>query len=92
MTSLLRSATATVPRAVALLVGLTVVSVLLLAPHAAAGTPLADAATASTQDGTSDGGGYTWLVVVGVTLLVLGTVGRVVGLRMMCKNRKNKNL
>lgn len=87
VTSFLRSWIATAPRIFGLLVGLMVTSV-LCAPHAVAGVPLADVVVAS--DG--QGSGYTWLVVVGVTLLVLGTVGRVVGLRMMYKNRKDKNL
>lgn len=53
---------------------------------------LAQAATTPPETGSSPSGGYAWLAAAGFVLLVVGSVGRIVGLRILYKNRKNKGL
>lgn len=48
------------------------------------------AAVADDDAGAS--GGYAWLGAIAFVLLVVGSIGRIVGLRILYKQRKNKNL
>jgi hypothetical protein len=57
---------------------------ILLAPHAQAADALA-----STSDGGAElSGGYAWLAAAAFVLLIVGSVGRIIGMRMLYKNRK----
>lgn len=57
---------------------------LVLAPHAQAADVLA-----STSDGGAElSGGYAWLAAGAFVLLILGSVGRIIGMRMLYKSRK----
>jgi hypothetical protein len=57
---------------------------ILLAPHAQAADTLA-----STSDGGAElSGGYAWLAAAAFVLLIVGSVGRIIGMRMLYKNRK----
>ncbi|WP_143755603.1 hypothetical protein [Sanguibacter keddieii] len=50
------------------------------------------ASTTPPEASTSPSGGYAWLAAAGFVLLVVGSIGRIVGLRILYKNRKNKGL
>lgn len=50
------------------------------------------ASTTTPEASTSPSGGYAWLAAAGFVLLVVGSIGRIVGLRILYKNRKNKGL
>lgn len=50
------------------------------------------ASTTPPEASSSPSGGYAWLAAAGFILLVVGSVGRIVGLRILYKNRKNKGL
>jgi hypothetical protein len=50
------------------------------------------ASTTPPEASSSPSGGYAWLAAAGFVLLVVGSVGRIVGLRILYKNRKNKGL
>ena len=57
---------------------------ILLAPHAQAADALA-----STSDGGAElSGGYAWLAAAAFVLLIVGSVGRIIGMRMLYKSRK----
>ena len=57
---------------------------IVLAPHAQAADALA-----STSDGGAElSGGYAWLAAAAFVLLIVGSVGRIIGMRMLYKNRK----
>lgn len=50
------------------------------------------ASTTPPEASSSPSGGYAWLAAAGFILLVVGSIGRIVGLRILYKNRKNKGL
>lgn len=53
----------------------------------------ADAASTTPPEASSSpSGGYAWLAAAGFILLVVGSIGRIVGLRILYKNRKKKGL
>ncbi|WPF82499.1 hypothetical protein SANBI_000104 [Sanguibacter sp. 4.1] len=65
-------------------VALVLCASILLAPHAQAADALA-----STSDGGAElSGGYAWLAAAAFVLLIVGSVGRIIGMRMLYKNRK----
>lgn len=87
MTSPTRLSTIVVPRRSLLAltaVLLVLCASILLAPHAQAADALA-----STSDGGAElSGGYAWLAAAAFVLLIVGSVGRIIGMRMLYKNRK----
>lgn len=57
---------------------------ILLAPHAQA----ADALASNSDGGAELSGGYAWVAAAAFVLLIVGSVGRIIGMRMLYKNRK----
>lgn len=89
MSTHLRPSTVPVPwRAtlVAAAVALVLCATLVLAPDAQA----ADTAASTSDGGAELSGGYAWLAAGAFVLLIVGSVGRIVGMRMLYKSRKNR--